>query len=495
MRDTRRDEATGRRRRPTVAVIGGGLGGIAAAVQLSKAGFSDFTVFEAEAGPGGTWWRNTYPGAEVDVHSGIYEFSFTSRNWTRTHAGQPELLAYIEEILDDFDLRKNFRFSTAVTHARWDDERRCYTVGLDTGESADFDVIVSAVGFLSEPKFPDWPGLDSFAGPKFHTLYWDHNLDLTDKRVAIVGTGSTATQIVPAIADRVGHLTMFQREPGWILPKNDHDYSPEELAKYAKPLARRLRRWKLFVNFQRSYHGGAIHHTGSKRNAAAKLRSLAFIDAVFKDRPDLKEKVTPKYEFSGKRRILQDTFYPALLRDNVELVARPVVSVQPHAIVDDQGEAHEADVLIMSTGFHASRYVATVDVTGRDGRSLQEVWKDGAYAFMGMTVPNFPNFYMLYGPNTNGGPILQHHELQARYVVNDLRTMTRRRITAIEVRPAVVRAYNRWLQGRLAKTAWANANNYMKGPAGTIVTQWGDDLVTFWALHKIPRWITATRRR
>jgi cation diffusion facilitator CzcD-associated flavoprotein CzcO len=495
MRGTRRDGSAGGRHRPRVAVIGGGLGGIAAAVKLRKAGFHDFTVFEAEAGPGGTWWRNTYPGAEVDVHSGIYEFSFTSRNWTRTHAGQAELLAYIEDILDDFDLRKHFRFNTQVTQARWDDERRHYTVTLDTGESADFEVVVSAVGFLSEPKFPDWPGLDTFAGPKFHTLYWDHNLDLTGKNVAIVGTGSTATQIVPAIAGRVGRLTMFQREPGWILPKNDHDYSPEELAKYSRPLARRIRRLKLFVNFQRSYHGGAIHHTGSKRNAAARVRALAFIDSVFKDRPDLKEKVTPKYEFSGKRRILQDTFYPALLRENVELVARPVVSVRPHAIVDDQGEAHEADVLIMSTGFHASRYVATVNVIGRDGRSLQEVWEDGAYAFMGMTVPNFPNFYMLYGPNTNGGPILYHHELQAQYVVRELRTMMRTRATAIEVRPGIVRVYNKWLQRRLAKTAWANANNYMKGPAGTIVTQWGDSLLTFWALHKIPRRVTSTHRR
>src|SRR5262249_54765703 len=158
-----------------------------------------------------------------------------------------------------------FRFNTSVTQARWDDERRHYAITLDTGESADFDVIVCAVGFLSEPKFPDWPGLESFTGPTFHTLYWAHHLDPPGKNVALAGTRATATQIVPAIADKVGHLTLFQREPGWILRKNDHDYSPEELAKYAKPMARRIRRLKLFVNFQRSYHGGAIHHTGSKK--------------------------------------------------------------------------------------------------------------------------------------------------------------------------------------------------------------------------------------
>jgi cation diffusion facilitator CzcD-associated flavoprotein CzcO len=484
-----------RARGVTVAIIGGGFGGIAAAVKLSRAGFRDFTVFEAEAGPGGTWWRNTYPGCQVDVPSGIYEFSFLTRNWTRTHASQPELMEYVDDVLDAFDLRKYCRFGVRVEAVRWDERRHQHQLTLDSGEAFAADVVISAVGFLTDPKLPDWPGLDSFAGPKFHTLYWDHGLDLGDKTVAIVGTGSTAAQIVPAIASSAGRVVIFQREPGWILPKGDRDHSPGELAKYTRPLNRRVRRLQLLLKLERSYHGGAIHHVGSERNAAARRRALAFIDSVFQDRPDLKAKVTPAYEFSGKRRILQDDFYATLLRDNVELVARPVATVLPHAVVDDEGTEYKADVLVMSTGFHASKYLSTLEVTGRTGRSLQTAWSEGPYAFLGMMVPEFPNFYMLYGPNTNGGPILQHHEMQARYIVRDLRTMRRRKVTAIEVRPGPVRLYNAWLQKRLARTAWAHANNYMKGPTGSIVTQWGDGLIRFWALHQIPRWITSARRR
>lgn len=483
------------RARPAVVIVGAGLGGIAAAVKLKRAGFDDFVVFEAEDGPGGTWWRNTYPGAEVDVHSALYSFSFASRNWTRTHAGQAELLRYIEDVIDAEHIRSHFRFGVRVLDACWQDDAHRYRVTLSTGDTVEADVLVSAVGFLSDPKFPAWPGLSTFGGPAFHTQHWDHGVDLTGRRVAIVGSGSTATQILPAIAPQVEQVTLFQREPGWILPKGDRDYSPEEKARYANPIRRRLRRLKLFVKAQRAYHGGAVHHTGSKRNARAEAVARAYIEKVFHDRPDLKATVTPAYEFSGKRRILQSTFYPALLRDNVRLVPRAVADIGPGVVIDDTGTKHEADVLVIATGFRASDYLSTLDVVGRGGRRLREVWSDGPFAFLGMTVPGFPNFYMLYGPNTNGGPILFHHELQANYIVRELRTMRRTGATAIEVRPSVTRAYNRWLQRRLAHTAWAHANNYMKDPRGRIVTQWADGLVRFWFLHRTLRRISSTTRR
>ncbi|GAA0710830.1 NAD(P)/FAD-dependent oxidoreductase [Dactylosporangium roseum] len=483
------------RRRPSIAIVGAGLGGIAAAVKLKRAGFDDFVVFEAEAGPGGTWWRNTYPGAEVDVHSALYSFSFASHNWTRTHAGQAEILRYIQDILDAEGIREHFRFGTRVLDARWSDDEHRYRLRDSTGATHEVDVLVSAVGFLSDPKLPDWSGLNSFGGPAFHTQYWDHGVDLAGKRVAIVGSGSTATQIVPAIADRVEQVTMFQREPGWILPKGDRDFTAEEMRRYASPVRRRLRRLKLFVQAQLAYQGGAVHHSGSKRNARAEVMARAYIDKVFGDRPDLKAAVTPQYEFSGKRRILQSTFYPALLRDNVRLVTRAVADIGPGVVIDESGTKHKADVLVIATGFRASEYLSTLDVFGRDGRRLRDVWRDGPFAFLGMTVPGFPNFYMLYGPNTNGGPILFHHELQANYIVRELRTMLRSGATAIEVRPWIVDAYNRWLQRRLANTAWAHANNYMKDSRGRIVTQWGDGLIRFWLLHRTLRRVSSTRRR
>jgi cation diffusion facilitator CzcD-associated flavoprotein CzcO len=484
-----------RARRPSVAIVGAGLGGIAAAVRLKRAGFLDFVVFEAESGPGGTWWRNTYPGAEVDVHSALYSFSFASHNWTRTHAGQAELLQYIQDVIDAEGIREHFRFDTRVLDARWSEEHHSYRLRLSTDEVHEANMLVSAVGFLSDPRIPDWPGLADFGGPVFHTQHWDHNADLTGQRVAIVGSGSTATQIVPAIADRVRQLTIFQREPGWILPKGDRDFGPEEMRRYASPFRRRARRLRHFVRAQRAYHGGAVHHTGSERNARAEAKAHAYINEVFHDRPDLRTAVTPRYEFSGKRRILQSTFYPTLLRDNVRLVPRAVSDIGPGVVIDESGTKHDADVLLIATGFRASEYLSTLDVHGRDGLRLREAWREGVYAFLGMTVPGFPNFYMLYGPNTNGGPILFHHELQARYIVRELRTMTRTGVTAIEVRPRIVHAYNRWLQRRLSGTAWAHANNYMKDPQGRIVTQWADGLVRFWLLHRLLRRISSTTRR
>jgi cation diffusion facilitator CzcD-associated flavoprotein CzcO len=471
---------------PRIAIIGGGLAGIAMGVRLRKAGIDDFTIFEAESGAGGTWWRNTYPGAEVDVHSALYSYSFNSKNWSRTHATQAELLEYIGEIIEQYGLQPHFRFNTRIAEAVWHEDSASYTLTTDAGESLEYEVIVSAVGFLSNPRFPDWEGLDDFQGIKFHTQYWDHTVELAGKRVAVVGNGSTATQVVPEIAPKVDQLMIFQREPGWILPKGDRDYQPEELEKYSNPLHRKLRRLKLFARAQWAYVGKEVHRTGSRRNLKAEAAARAYIARTFEGREDLKAAVTPQYPFSGKRRILQSSYYPTLLRDNVRVVPHPVVSVTPTGVVDDTGTAHDLDVLVMATGFQASTYLSTLSVVGRDGRRLAEVWKDGAYAFLGMTVPSFPNFYMLYGPNTNGGPILFHNETQTAYILRNIRRM-KRGITSIDLKSSYATRYNTWLQGRLQDTAWAVSNNYTKGPSGAIVTQWPDGLLKFWLLHRLLR--------
>jgi cyclohexanone monooxygenase len=478
-----------RRTFPTVAIIGAGVGGIAMGVRLRKAGIHTFTIFEAHAGLGGTWRVNTYPGASVDVESAIYSFSFHDHNWSGTHADQSELLRYLEDAARAQGLTAHFRFGTKIDEVRWLEEQQGYLIRTDRGEELTFDVVVSAVGFLSDPSIPDLEGLGDFRGPKFHTAQWDHGVDLAGKRVAIVGTGSTSVQVVPAIAPIVDHVYVFQREPGWILPRRDRKYTAEELRKFSKRINRRIRRWRLFIRMEWGYIGHPVYEEGSRRNRRARARSLRYIDSVFHAREDLRQAVTPAYAFSGKRRVLSDDFYPALLAKNVELIPRAVTRITPYGVVDATGQEHEIDVLVLATGFKAAQYLSQLKVFGREGRDLHEVWHHGAFALLGMSLNGFPNFYMLYGPNTNGagGPITWNSEQQAAWVARDVRRMMRRGYTSIETKASYVTRYNEWLQARLARTAWVSSNNYMKAPSGRIVTQFHGGMMLEWALLRLLR--------
>jgi cation diffusion facilitator CzcD-associated flavoprotein CzcO len=457
---------------PEVAIVGAGFAGIATAVKLKKAGIHTFTVFEKSDGPGGTWWDNRYPGAEVDVASHLYSFSFKSHDWTRTHARQAELQAYLEEVLDDYGLRSHFRFGTTVVDAVWDERRHSYAVILEDGEQLRAHMVVSALGLLNYPKYPDWPGLDDFGGPKFHTFRWEHEHDLTGKRVALVGTGSTATQIVPEIAPLVDQLYLFQREPGWVVPKGDRDFTPEERTKYQSTLQRRITRLKAAYQLEKNQIGGAIHRPGTKINALREHQCRSFVDRVFADRPDLAEAVTPRYPYPGKRPIINSTFYPALLRDNVKLVPKAVQSVTEKGVVDQDGEEYVVDILVMATGFQPASYLSSLEVVGIGGRTIHEAWAGEPRALLGMTVPGFPNFFILYGPNTNGGEIVSCLERQAEHVVQAAKRLIRTGATVVEVRPKCYEAYNRWIDRKMRGTAWEVSNNYYKAPSGRIVTQW-----------------------
>lgn len=479
---------------PEVVIVGAGFGGIGAGVKLKRAGIHSFTIFEKSEGPGGTWWDNRYPGCEVDVWSHLYSFSFKSHDWTRTHARQEELQRYLEEVVDEFDLRRHIRFGTTVEDATWDEDTHRYTVRLQGGEVLETDVLVSALGLLNYPRYPDWPGLDDFEGPKFHTFRWEHQHDLSGKRVAVVGTGSTATQVVPELAPVVGHLLLFQREPGWVIPKGERDFTPEERARFRSRLQRRRARWRMALMLERNQLRGAIHRPGTKINRSREQMCRDFIDRVFADRPDLREAVTPKYPYPGKRPILNSTFYPALKLPNVELVPKAVASVTPHGVVTADGQEYPVDVLVMATGFQPANYLASLEVTGRRGRTIHQYWAGEPQAFLGITVPEFPNFYMLYGPNTNGGEIVSCLERQAEYVRRAVKRMVREGVTAIEVRPALYRAYNWWLQRKMADTAWPVSNNYYKSASGRIVTQWPFGFIFYGFLTKTLGRVSETTR-
>ncbi|GIH24142.1 alpha/beta hydrolase fold-3 domain-containing protein [Acrocarpospora phusangensis] len=457
----------------TVAIIGGGFGGIAAAVKLLKAGIGDFTVFERSPGPGGTWWDNRYPGCEVDIPSHAYSFSFAPRDWPRTHATQPELRDYAESVIDQYGLRDRFRFGVGVESVTWDEAAGSYLVRTSDGEERPYRFVISAVGLLSVPRYPDWPGLDEFEGVSFHTSRWDEEADLTGKRVAIVGTGSTAVQIVPAIAPDAGRLQVFQREPGWVEPKGERAFTPAERARFRRfPALRRLYRLMLFFRSGRRFKA---YDLGGRDQGRMRELCLRYIAGAIHD-PVVRDAVTPSYPWGCKRPIYASGFYPALNRDNVELVPQAIKEVTPKGVVDARGVEHEADVLILSTGFQPTRFLSQFTLTGRHGTDIQDFWGDRPRAFLGATVPGFPNFFILYGPNTNGGfSIIAQLERQAEVAVRAIRKVLRTGATLVDTRPAALERHVRWLDSQLDKHASAmnsGCNNYYHSSSGANVTQW-----------------------
>jgi len=479
---------------PRVIVVGAGFGGIGVGVKLKKAGIDTFTLYESSLGVGGTWWDNTYPGAEVDVNSNLYCYSFKSQEWTRTHAQQSELQKYLEETVDEFELRRHLQLGVAVVAAAWDDERHMWAVTLDSGAVDEGHVLVSAVGFLNIPRYPEWPGLADFAGPKFHTSRWEHQHDLSEKVVALVGTGSTAAQIVPAIQPLVKKLYVFQREPGWVMPKGERDLSDAERQRFAKPWRRAFDRAKLRASIEKSLWGAAMFRPGTKLNSLREQSCLKYIADEFADRPDLRHAVTPNYPYPGKRPILASTYYPALKKQNVELVPRAVSRVTKTGIVDDDGVERPVDVIAMATGFQAANYLGRMQITGRRGTTLHDHWAGEPRAFLGITVPGFPNFFMLYGPGTNGGELVMTLESQAEYALRAVKRMRRERVSAVEVKALHEAIWYAWLQTKMEGTSWTMSNNYFKSATGKIVTQWPSGNLVYRFLTKVFGRISETAR-
>jgi cation diffusion facilitator CzcD-associated flavoprotein CzcO len=471
----------------SVAIVGAGFGGIAAAAALWRAGHSDLTIFEASPGVGGTWFDNVYPGAATDAASHLYSYSYAPHDWGRTHVGHQQIRRYLEDVVDRLDLRRHLRLSTRVSEVTWDEARQGYVVSTSDGASRFFNAVVSAVGLFAKPRWPDWPGLDRFEGPVVHTARWKP-VPLAGKRIAVVGTGSSAAQVVPALAPEVAHLTLFQRQPGWLLPKQDRDFSAWERALLRVWPLRKLYRLKLYLAQERREWNGAFFKPGSRSNTAARDAALAYIRDVFADRPDLAAAVTPDYPFAGKRAVVSSDFFPALKRPNVTLVPRAVASCTPGGLVDAAGVEHAADAIVLCTGFEATQYLSSLPVHGRNGKWLADVWAGEPQAFLGLMVPGFPNFFMLYGPNTNGGFIISNLERQSAFVAAEVSRLDRLGLPRVEVSQEATDRYNSWLQTRMAGTAFAEGQNYFKSSTGRIVTQWPDNATQYaWRLTSLRR--------
>lgn len=480
---------------PRVVVVGGGYGGIAAGVKMKNAGIHTFTIYEKSEKVGGTWWDNQYPGCEVDVHSHLYSYAFKPYDWSRTHAKREELQGYLEETVGDYELWPHVRLGVAVDRAEWDESTHTWQLTLDTGETDECHVLIAATGFLNVPRYPDWPGLDEFEGPRFHTARWEHEHDLTGKTVALVGTGSTATQILPEIQPIAKKVYVFQREPGWVMPKGDRDFTPAERARLRTYWGHRKERWRQLYMIEKGVWAGAAYRPGTARNAARTQACLDYIAKVFADRPDLAELVTPTYPYPGKRPIFNTTYYPALLEENVELVPRAVEKVTRTGVVDVDGVEREVDVLVMCTGFQPTNYLARIEVVGRTGRSLRDYWAGEPRAYLGIAVPTFPNFFILYGPGTNGGEIVTMLERQSEYAVRVMKRMMRTGVTAVEVRPSWADRYHRWLMGKMDGTSWQQCNNYFTVENGRIVTQWPYGPTLYGLITKVMGRPSETARR
>jgi cation diffusion facilitator CzcD-associated flavoprotein CzcO len=455
-----------------VAVVGGGFGGVGAAAMLKRAGYEDVTVFERGERVGGVWHHNTYPGAACDIPSHLYEFSFAPNpRWSRRYAPQAEIQAYLEEIASRYGVRDRIRTSTDVLSARWDEARDTWVLETTAG-THEANVLVTACGQLSVPTVPPIPGLDNFAGPAFHTARWRHDVDLTGKRVAVIGTGCSAIQVVPAIQPIVDQVDVYQRSPGWTFPKMDFPYSERSQRLFERfPALQRLDRAAIFY-FQELAAAGMTKHRWLL--PAFRAISRRRINQAITD-PELRRKVTPTDEIGCKRIMLTDEWYPALTKPNVELIAGRIAEVTAAGIRTQDGGERPADMLVLATGFATHGFVAPMEIAGAGGRRLSEAWADVPRAYLGLSVPDFPNMFLLYGPNTNGGSgsVVNTIESGVNHVIAALRELDRAEARRIEVSRAAAERFDRELRAALAGTVWhSGCTNWYVDENGHDPNQW-----------------------
>jgi cation diffusion facilitator CzcD-associated flavoprotein CzcO len=463
-------------RRARIAIIGTGFSGLGMAIRLKQAGIHDFVVLERASEIGGTWRDNVYPGCQCDVPSHLYSFSFAlNPEWSRTYSTQPEIWAYLRRCADGAGVRAHIRFDTDVTEMSWIESERCWRIETGAGTWS-ADVVVSGHGGLAEPAFPVLPGLDSFQGDVVHSAAWRGDVDLDEKDVAVVGTGASAIQIVPRIQPRAASVRVFQRTPPWILPHTDRPISDRERALYRRvPLAQKAVRLAIYLARESLVVGMA-----KNPRFLAPLRKLA--NKHLRDQvPDreLRKKLTPSYSPGCKRLLLSNDYYPALAQANCDVITEPITALSPTGIVTSDGTEHSVDAIVFATGFRVTDNPMLERVRGRDGRTLRDAWaEDGMRAYLGTTVPRFPNLFLMTGPNTGIGhtSLLVMIEAQIGYVLRCLRYMERSGATTLEVRDDVAERFNASLERKMTRTVWTMGGcaSWYLDEKGRNTTLWPD---------------------
>lgn len=454
--------------RVSVLIIGAGPGGLAAGITLARAGIDDFIIVEKAAGVGGTWWHNRYPGAECDVETHLYSFSFEPKlDWSKPYAGQREIKAYIEHVADKYDMVPHCRFHTEVASARWDEAEGAWQVTMVDGRRVSARFLISAIGMFNEIAVPDVAGLDDFAGEMFHTARWPESFDATGKRVALIGSAASAVQTAPEIAPVVERLDLYQRTPQWVMAKRDTPYTEAELDHFrAHPEVVEAHRRQLWLQLETAVQFVDLQIVAEmEANARRNLETVSD--------PDLRRRLTPAWGMGCRRPLSSNKYYPIFNRPNVYLIDNGIERVTGDGVMCGDGAFRATDVIILATGFQTTRFLSSLDVTGRDGAHIRDVWRDGAIAFHGITTPGFPNLFMLYGPNTNNNSLITMLELQTGYAVNWIRRMLDLKMKSLDVKTSAVDLYNNQLQADIARvTVWrSDCGGYYRAPSGRIVTQ------------------------
>ena len=466
---------------PRIVIVGAGFGGVAAAVELQRHGFTDLTVLDASPELGGTWFHNTYPGCACDVPSHLYSFTYAQRrDWSRLCSPQDEILSYLRGVARDHGIDRRIVPDSRVTACEWDDAERRWTVTTEDGREREAEVVIVATGQLHEPSAPPIEGAESFGGHAFHSARWDHDYDLRGKRVAVVGTGASAVQFVPEIADEASRLLVFQRSGNWFLPRRNRRYP--RAVRWAIEHVPGLQWYRRqFMFWYCESLTLAIRHPATVGRLLG-TRSAAFMRMQLRD-AEVREKAWPDYTFGCKRILFSSAYLPTLGRPDVDLVTDRISGMTERGIVTADGKVHEVDCVIYATGFKTADFMFPMDVRGTGGRDLRDVWSGGAHAHLGMTIPGFPSLFVLYGPNTNtsGGSIITYLEAQAGYVRQALEHVRRHGAAAIDVRPEVEAASDREVQERFPGTAWTRCDSWYRDDAhgGRIVTNWPGYMVEY----------------
>ena len=472
-----------------VLIVGAGVSGLCAAINLKRAGIP-FTILEKSATVGGTWWDNRYPGAGVDTPNHLYSYSLAPYDWSMYFALRDELHAYLEHVCDEFGLRSNIRFESEVKSASYDKDGQRWSVTVKNADGAQeilkANVVISAVGIFNPIKMPDIKGLNRFAGPCFHSAQWPDDLNLNGKRVAMIGNGASAMQIGPEIQNTVASLTIFQRSAHWVAP------NPQFRVMIPQPLRFLMREvplYRLWYRLRLGWMFGDRMHSALQKdpkwpdsgrslnriNDSHRAYFTRYIVAELGDKTALLDKAVPDYPPFGKRMLLDNGWYRMLRNERVKLVSDPIVDILADRIVTRDGSEYPADVLVVATGFDVLRFLTSFEACGRSGRSLREVWDDdNARAYLGTVMPDFPNFFCLYGPNLqpgHGGSIMFVIEMQMRYVMDLLRKMLKRGIGAVECRQDVHDAYNQDVDEKHANMVWTHPGvaTYYRNERGRVV--------------------------
>lgn len=465
-----------------ILIIGSGFGGLGLAIRLKRAGVDTFTILEQSDHLGGTWRDNSYPGAACDVPSMLYCFSFEQKtDWTRKWSSQGEIRQYMEDCARRNGIVPHIRFGVRVTAARFDEASGTWTVRTAAGEELVADVLVSGVGQLHVPHVPDLPGLGAFRGAQFHSARWNHDVDLAGRRIGVIGNAASAVQFIPQIAPAARRLTIFQRSANWMVPRGDRRYSALEHWLHGNvPGLVQLYRFWLWLRGELFLYPVMRRRPWAVRSWTE--QATRHLEESVRD-PERRRALTPDYPIGGKRVLIADDFFPALERDNVEVVTAAVERVTETGVVTADGRAHELDVLILATGFRTNPFLAALRVEGLGGRTLEQDWAHGARAYYGVTVAGYPNFFLLYGPNTNLGhnTIIFMLECQIAYIMGALRALEAEDLRYLDLQPVMMEAYNAAIQAALGESSWAAAgDSWYKDAEGHITNNWPWTTFFYW---------------